>query len=94
MSKSSLIAIAAAIILFAVAGYLLFGKAEYSGVIPGDTETTAAELEFLGLTARIDPVSFDTDITKDARFMALKDIGTTIVDEQKGRVDPFAPLGR
>lgn len=94
MSKSALIAIAAAIILFAAAGYMLFGRTDPSAVVPGDAAATAAEIEFLSLTERINPVSFDIKITKDPRFMVLQDIGTAIVEETKGRTDPFGPLGR
>jgi len=94
MSKSSLILIIAAIVLFAAAGYLLFGRTDLNSVLSENTEATQAEITFLGLAARIDPISFDASITKDPRFMVLQDIGIAIVDESAGRVDPFAPLGR
>jgi hypothetical protein len=94
MSKSSIILIISVIALFGAAGYLLFGQSEVSGVMPEDTAATQAELTFLSLAARINPIEFDSSIVNDPRFMALQDIGIAIVEESQGRVDPFAPLGR
>jgi hypothetical protein len=93
MNRTGLILVIAAIVIFAVAGYLLFGTTETSGVTSVGP-ATEAELIFLALTNRIDPVTFDASIVSDPRFMSLQDIRTAIVAETSGRTDPFAPLGR
>lgn len=92
MSKTTIALIVAGIALVGAAGYLLFGQQSLEGAISTNTAATRAELTFLGLSERIDPVSFNSSITQDPRFMALQDIGIAIVDENAGRVDPFAPL--
>ncbi len=94
MTKSSIILIVGALALFGAAGYLLFGQQGLEGAVPTNTAATRAELTFLSLAARIDPISFDASIVSDPRFVILQDIGTAIVAEDAGRVDPFAPLGR
>ncbi len=95
MSRSTIIMIIIAIVLLAAAGYLTFGKSDpTSAVSIVGAEVTRAELTFLSLTARFEPIAFDASIIRDARFSALKDIRTSIVSELSGRTDPFAPLGR
>jgi len=93
MNRPGILLIVAAIVIFAVAGYLLFGTTETSGVTSVGP-ATEAELIFLALTDRIDPVAFDSRIVSDPRFVSLQDIRTAIVSEASGRTDPFAPLGR
>lgn len=95
MSRTTVVLILLGLVIAAAVGYLLFGRTETGGVaMPEDAPASAAELTFIGLTARIDPVSFDTKILTDERFIALKDIRTAVIPEAKGRTDPFGQLGR
>lgn len=91
ISKTTIILAAAGILVLAAAWYVTFGAPDPAEVVSADAApANQAELTFLGLTARIDPVEFDTSILEDPRFKALRDIRTTIVPEASGRPDPFA----
>ncbi len=52
-----------------------------------------AQTQFQTLVSILQPISFDTSIFSDPRFMALIDIATPIALEPAGRPDPFATLG-
>ena len=94
-SRTNVILLILGILVLAAAGYLLFGQGETSGVLSeGASPASEVELTFLALTARIDPVDFDTSILQDPPFSALRDIRTAIIPDAIGRFDPFAPLGR
>lgn len=93
MSQNSTIAIVIALLLLGVAGYLLFGKEDATGVLETQGPASAAEMTFIHLTSKIDPVTFDSSILEDPRFKQLKDIRTAIIPEVSGKIDPFAPLG-
>ncbi len=92
ISKTNGILLVLAILVLAAAGYMLFGTNETPAVSTTGAPTSAAEVQFLSLTQKIDPVEFDTSILSDLRFMRLVDIRTAIIPEQTGRPDPFAPL--
>jgi hypothetical protein len=49
-------------------------------------------VQFLNLSSQIGPISFDTSVFSDPRFMALTDIHTAILPESVGRNDPFASI--
>lgn len=85
------------------AGIVLIGGAYYfffftdSGedtVLSAGAPASEAEVSFIALVGKLGPISFDTRILDDARFASLVDIRTTIIDEPKGRTDPFGPFGR
>lgn len=93
-SRTTIILIVLGLLVLGAAGYMLFGgSATGSAVAPSGAPGSEAEMTFLGLTAQIDPVAFETGILDDPRFKALRDIRTTIIPETAGRADPFAPLG-
>lgn len=92
MSRANGIAIAVGVLLLIAAGYLLFRPSGTVGVAGTGAPASAAEITFITLTAKIDPVAFDTSILTDARFIGLQDIRTAIIPEQSGRPDPFAPF--
>lgn len=94
MTKSSVILLIIALLVLGAAGYTLFGKGVGSAVTSGGIPPTQAELTFIALTNRIDPIEFDASIISDPRFMALRDIRTAILPEASGRTDPFAPFSR
>lgn len=92
MNKTTGIAIALGIILLGAAGYLMLRPSSGPGVTATGTPSSAAEITFITLTAKIDPVAFDTSILVDPRFIGLRDIRTAVIMEPTGRTDPFAPL--
>lgn len=93
ISRNTLIFGAIGLLILAAVWYVTFGAPDSSAIISADAApATAAELTFLNLTARIDPVEFDTSILEDSRFQALRDIRTAIVPEVAGRPNPFMPL--
>lgn len=93
ISKNLLILGVIGVVILGAAWYVTFGAPDTSSIITADSApATEAELTFLSLTARIDPVEFDTSILEDERFKALRDIRTAIIPEDAGRSDPFAPL--
>lgn len=50
-----------------------------------------SQTRFQTMITELQPITFDTSIFSDARFMALVDISTAITPESTGRLDPFAP---
>ena len=96
MTKNNIIF---AICLTIVGGGLGFYFFFYdSGTDPVLTSTNGlasdAELSFISLVGQIDPITFDTSLLSDPRFISRNDIRTAIVPEPAGRRDPFAPLDR
>lgn len=91
ISKTTGIAVVLGILLLAAAAYLLLRPAEDAG-LSSSAPASDAEAQFIALTSQLDPVTFDTSILTDPRFMALIDIRTAILPETSGRADPFAPL--
>jgi hypothetical protein len=53
-----------------------------------------AELSFITLVSKLDPIVFDTSLLSDSRFNARQNIRTAIVPETAGRKDPFAAVGQ
>jgi hypothetical protein len=54
-----------------------------------DNETQA---QFQTLVSELQPITFNTGIFSEPRFMALVDLATPITPETIGRLDPFAPV--
>jgi hypothetical protein len=93
-TRTTVIAIVVALLLLGAAAFLLFGQDSLSSSTTAEAgPASGAQQTFINLTAKIDPVAFDTSILDDARFKNLQDIRTTILPEASGRPDPFAPLG-
>ncbi len=57
-----------------------------------DVGQNAAQARFQTLVTELEPISFDTNVFSDPRFIALTDITTSIAPEESGRTDPFAPI--
>lgn len=92
MNKTTGIAIALGVLLLGAAAYLMLRSPNIAGVSADGSPTSEAELTFITLTAKIDPVKLDKSIFSDPRFIGLQDIRTAIIPEPSGRPDPFAPL--
>lgn len=96
MSKNTIILAICLIIVVAGLGWYFFFFTNNSDAALSSGPGTAndAELSFITLVSKIDPIVFDTTILADPRFTSRQDIKTTVVPEASGRRDPFAPLGR
>ncbi len=93
-SRTKIIFAAIGVGIVLLGAYLVFfnNTADTSAISSAGAPASTAEVSFLNLVAQIDPLTFDTSIFSDPRFISLVDIRTAIVPEAKGRIDPFAPL--
>lgn len=93
--KNLLTLICAAVVLIGGAYYFFFfTDSGEDTVISAGAPASEAEVSFIALVGQLGPIEFDTRILDEPRFTNLVDIRTTIIDEPKGRPDPFGPLGR
>ncbi len=80
-------------ILLAAIYFLFFNTSgDTSAISTTGAPASAAEVTFLDLASKVDPINFDTSIFTDPRFTSLVDIHQAIVPDTAGRTDPFAPL--
>ena len=80
--------------LFIAAGaywYFFSGTKEEPSLIPSVAESSA-EQKFQLLVSQLQPISFNTALFSDPRFMSLVNLATPITPEASGRLDPFAPV--
>ena len=78
-----------------IAGGAYWYFSTQTGNQPPLTATTSenpAQTQFKMLVSELQPISFDTSIFSDPRFMTLTDLATPITPEASGRLDPFAPI--
>lgn len=82
-------------LLVAAGGYWYFFSGDDAAVatLTEQTSSTPGEQRFQSLVSELEPISFDTSLFADPRFMGLVDLSTTITPEASGRLDPFAPIG-
>lgn len=80
--------------LIAAAGaywYFFMGSGNDAPLSPAIAENQA-QTKFKVLVSELQPITFDTSIFSDPRFVGLMDLGTPVAPEASGRVDPFAPI--
>lgn len=96
MSRSTLVFVLCLVIVAGGLGYYFFFFNSSSGAALTTSTGTAsdAELSFITLVSKLDPIVFDTSVLSDPRFTSRQDIRTAIVPETTGRKDPFAPIGQ
>jgi hypothetical protein len=94
MTRNSILLLISIIIVFGGGIYYFFFFDQSSGpaLVGGAPAATDAEMSFIALVGRIDPITFDTRLLSDPRFTNRTDIRTTVLPESAGRVDPFAPF--
>jgi hypothetical protein len=91
--KKNISFIALIIVIIGAAAYYMTKDGGNTAVVTeGEVPSSGAEATFLGFSSELESVTFDPAIFTDPRFVSLQDIRTNIVDEGKGRRDPFAPL--
>jgi hypothetical protein len=92
MTRTPLFFLAAVLLL--IGGYWYF----FTGTPPSEPLTASepvspAEQQFIDLSGKLSSISFDTSIFSDPRLLSLTNPATPIAPENKGRKDPFAPIG-
>lgn len=94
MSRSTLVFVICLVVVAGGLGYYFFFFNSNSSPALTTTAGTAsdAELSFITLVSKLDPIVFDTTVLSDPRFTSRQDIRTAIVPEASGRTDPFAPI--
>ncbi|MBI5405784.1 hypothetical protein HY972_01990 [Candidatus Kaiserbacteria bacterium] len=90
-AKTILLTIAALIVMAGAYWYFFTGTGNEPSLTTTDSQNQA-QLQFKTLVGELQPISFDTSIFSDPRFMALVDLATPIAPETSGRLDPFAPV--
>lgn len=91
--KSNTIILIIATLIVALGAYWFFFT-DTGNEPPLTTTSTDNELQlrFQTLVSQLQPISFNTSIFAEPRFMALVDLATPITPEVAGRSDPFAPI--
>ena len=51
-----------------------------------------AQAQFQTLVTQLQPIKLDSSIFNDTKFLALRDLTTSIIQETIGRSDPFASV--
>lgn len=93
LKKNLPLVLGALAILVAVAAYLTLRPKPVEDVTVLDSGPgSVAQSTFLTLVAELDPISFNTGVLVDTRFLSLVDLRTAIIPETPGRTDPFGPL--
>lgn len=96
MSRSTLVFVLCLVIVAGGLGYyfFFFNSSSDAALTTAAGTASDAELSFITLVSKLDPIVFDTTVLSDPRFTTRQDIRTAIVPEASGRNDPFAPIGR
>jgi len=96
MSRSTLVFVICLVIVAGGLGYyfFFFNSGATSAISTTSGTASDAELSFISLVGKLDPIVFDTSVLSDPRFTSRENIRTAIVPEAAGRKDPFAPIGR
>lgn len=96
MSRSTLVFVICLVIVAGGLGYyfFFFNSNSSAAITTGQGTASDAELSFITLVSKLDPIVFDTSVLSDPRLTSRQDIRTAIVPEESGRKDPFAPIGR
>lgn len=91
-TKTILMIVAGIVVLGGVYWYFFTGTTSELPLSTDSPSSNPVQAQFETLVGELTPVSFDTTLFTDPRFTALVDLGTPIVPETSGRIDPFALL--
>jgi hypothetical protein len=91
-SNTIFLAIASIVVAGGLYWYFFMGSDAASGSLSADSPSSGAQAKFEILIGQLGPISFDTAVLSDPRFLSLVDLSTPIEEEPIGRRDPFAPL--
>lgn len=90
-SNTIVIIVVTLIVALGAYWYFFTGTGDQAPLTAVTTENPA-QTQFQALVSELQPISFDTTILSDSRFMSLVDLATPITPESSGRLDPFASL--
>lgn len=91
MKPNIILIVVASLIVAAGAYWYFFTDTGNEPPLSASDTTNQAQMQFESLVGQL-PISFDTSIFSNPRFMALVNITTDISPEVTGRIDPFAPV--
>lgn len=91
-SNTTLIVIATLIVAAGAYWYFFTGTGNQPPLTATTVSENQAQTRFQALVSELQPISFDTDIFSDPRFLSLVDLTTPITPESAGRLDPFASI--
>jgi len=94
MKSNTIILILATLVVAAGAYWYFFTDTGNEPPLTPSVTQSQAQVQFQVLLGELQPISFNTGIFSDPRFVALVDLSTPITPETMGRLDPFAPVGR
>ena len=92
MNTNTTILVVATIVVALGAYWFFFTGTEEELPLTAISSENEAQTRFQTLVSQMQPISFDTKIFSDPRFMALVDLATPVTPETAGRLDPFAPV--
>ena len=96
MSKNKIIIIVVAVVVGILAYMYLTRDQNASSdslVAENKTSTFADASDILNLLNRMNQIKLDDSVFSNQVFVSLKDTTVTLVSQQTGRNNPFAPLG-
>lgn len=91
-NSNTVLIIISALIVAAGAYWYFFTGTGNEVPLTADATPNVAQSQFEALVSELGPISFDTRIFEEPRFMALVDLSTPIAPETSGRLDPFAAI--
>jgi hypothetical protein len=93
LSRNTILILCGVIVLAGAGYYFFFFNNGTGTTVSSDSAIASdAELSFIALVSKLDPITFNTAFLSDPRFTSRTDIRTTVVPEATGRKDPFAPI--
>jgi flagellar basal body-associated protein FliL len=92
MNKNTIILIVATLIVAAGAYWYFFTGTGNEPPLTTTVTENEAQMQFQMLVSKLQPITFNTAIFTNPRFLALVDLTTPITPETLGRLDPFAPV--
>ncbi|MDO8566856.1 MAG: hypothetical protein Q7R58_01745 [bacterium] len=94
MKSNTIILVAAALVIAAGVFWYYSTKTGNEPPLTSLPTENQAQTRFQMLVSELRPITFNTGIFSESRFMALVDLATPISPEAIGRLDPFsASLG-
>ncbi|MFA5997889.1 MAG: hypothetical protein WC814_00610 [Candidatus Paceibacterota bacterium] len=91
-SNTTLIVIATLIVAAGAYWYFFTGTGNQPPLTATTVTENEAQMRFQALVSELQPISFDTSIFSNPRFLSLTDLTTPITPESSGRLDPFASI--
>lgn len=92
MKTNTIILIIATLVIAAGAYWYFFTDTGNDPSLTTSQTENVDQIRFQALVSQLQPITFNTSIFSDSRFMALVDLATPITPETAGRLDPFAPV--